>query len=188
MHYEAGALSKSSDDGRIAGLLLQGLSPTQVPPPLGHFQHVEATKEGLEKLLRNMNEFAEEGKLSEEVLSTSFNRAWPEFESAYKSILAQAPILAPMPKRPLPDMVEELLQIARAMQWETRKMPAHVERTLGYVEAHYRQLEKDMTRGGEGLPPAPKRPPIPGVSVTAYSDGRVERKEVPSNRKKDVFD
>lgn len=188
MHYEAGALSRYRDDGRVAGLLLQHLRSTQVPPPLGHFQHVTATKKGVAKLLRDMNEFVESDKLSEKVLETSFARAWPEFERAYKQLLTQTPVLTPVPKRPLEDMVDELLHLARDTQWESRRVPVHVERILGYVEAQYRQLSKDMQKRGEGLPPAPKKPPLRGTSVTVFADGRTERKELRSTRKKDIFD
>ena len=189
MHYEAGALSSFGEDAHIVGLLLQGLSPAQIGGPLGQYQHIVLNKSGMEKLLTDMNELAGDDRLSQDVLARTFERAWPEFEDQYNTITAMASMANPVPERSLRDMQEELLELVRSMHWATRKMPKHVERTLAYVEAQYRQLGKDMKKRGEGLPPVLKRPPIHGEAITVYPDGKIEREEVvPENHKNDIFD
>src|SRR3974390_2971552 len=54
--YEAGALSKTIDDKtRLGTYLLGGLQFQNIRPPLGMFQHAEATKEETKKLVRAIN-------------------------------------------------------------------------------------------------------------------------------------
>jgi len=189
IHFEAGAISNASKESHIVGLLIQGLAASQISGPLSQFQHVELSKNGLEKIVRDINSNKEGAQVSEHVLSTVFERSWPELESQYKNILVTSGAFKPTPERPTQDILKEILQITRDMRYETMKMPKHVEKTLGYVEAQYRNLQKDMNKKGEGLPPAPKAPPINGVRVTAYPDGTTIKKEVPpKNRKYDIYD
>lgn len=189
INFEAGALSSNSEASHIAGLLLQDLSPSQITGPLSQFQHVKLCAEGMRKLLGDMNAIVESGSLSEQILSNVFERYWPEFEVQYRQILATATLREPIQERPTHDLVKEILQIARDMRFETQKVPKQVERTLGYVEAQYRQMAEDMKRERKGLPPEIKLPPIHAVRVTAYRDGTRKIKEDPSeNSKSDLYD
>ncbi len=188
IHYEAGAISNAPNKSHIAGLLLQGLPPSQISGPLSQFQHVALSKEGMRKLLNDMNSIVEAGKLSDQILSSVFERSWPEFESEYTRIITSSPPLQPVPERPIEDILKEVLQLTRDIRFESKKVPGHVEKTLGYVEAHYRQMSEDMKKNGKGLPPAVKRPPIPGVISTAYRDGTTKREEVPSKKKDGLYD
>lgn len=189
IHFEAGAISNTQNESHIAGLLLQGLSPSQISGPLSQFQHVELSKDGMGKLLNDMNSIIEVGQLSAHILSSVFERAWPEFETEYRKTLATASVLIPVPARPAEDILKEILQITRDMRFESKKVPKHVERTLGFVEAQYRQMAEDMKKRGEGLPPAIKRPPIHAQTSIAYLDGTTIREEKPSeNSKSDLYD
>lgn len=189
IHFEAGALSNTQRESYIAGLLIQGLSPSQISGPLSQFQHVELNKPGMKKIITDINSSIENGQISEKVLSQVFERSWPELAAQYKNILASSSLQEPVPERPTQDILKEILQITRDMRFETKKMPKHLERTLGYVEAQYRYLAEDMKKKGEGLPLAPKRSPIHGQRVAAYPDGTTKREEVIStNNKSDLYD
>lgn len=189
IHYEAGALSRVSDETRIVGLLLQGLGASQISGPLSHYQHLMPDKSGLRKLVTDINNSQTGEKLDIKILSRVFERAWPEFESSYHVIIQSSQVLNPKPERPIREILDELLRISRDMRWESRRTPTHVERILGLVDAQYRQLTMDMGNNKKGLPPAPKAPPIPGVRVTAHADGRLEREEIrPIDSKTGIFD
>jgi len=189
IHYEAGALSRISSDTRITGLLLQELKPSQISGPLAHYQHQSFNKEGVQSLIIDMNQFGHDGFVSEEILIRAFENEWPELEAKYRNIISNIPLSNPAPERSTRDMIEEVLELTRSMHWDSRKVPKHIETTLGLVEAQYRQMAKDMNNRGEGLPPAPKRAPIHGESVSVYRDGRIKREEIKSkDHKDDIFD
>ena len=80
--FEAGALSKSIDKGRVSPLLF-GLGPSDLTnSPLLQFQATVFKKDDFGKLLHSMNAAAPEAeRLSQDVLVKSFNRAWNELET-----------------------------------------------------------------------------------------------------------
>jgi hypothetical protein len=80
LNFEAGALSKSFEKSCVSPFLL-GLDRKDMPPgPILQFQSTIFTKDDILKLLHSINDACEEGKLSDDVLNRSFNRAWPELE------------------------------------------------------------------------------------------------------------
>lgn len=109
IHYEAGALSKNLDNSALFTLLL-GLQPTDVKPPLGHFQHTQINREEILKLVQAINSKAEK-MLSSEVLSATFEAFWPKLESIFQTL---PPESTPTPtKRTEKDLLEEVLSILR---------------------------------------------------------------------------
>jgi hypothetical protein len=189
IHFETGAISNTQAESHIVGLLLQGLSPSQISGPLSQFQHVKLNKDGMMKLLSDMNTVVESGAVSNHVLMSVFERSWSDFEAEYQKIIASASALKNIPERPTEDILKEVLQLARDLRYENQKVPKQVEKTLGFVEAQYRQLSKDMAKRGDGLPPAVKAPPIHAQKVTAYQDGTTKIEEVLSeNSKSELYD
>jgi hypothetical protein len=84
--YEAGALTKTIDDKtRLCTYLLGGLKFQDVKPPLGMFQHTEATMGETRKLIHTINSAISDDPVSDVNLSAIFDKMWPELE---KSIAA----------------------------------------------------------------------------------------------------
>jgi len=109
--FEAGALSKIIDTSRVCPYLL-GLEPTEVIGPLAQFLAVKAEKDGTKKLVQTINRAQGELALPEDRLNTSFNLFWPSLEKILLDI-SISPQETLEPKRPLEDMVEEILSIVR---------------------------------------------------------------------------
>lgn len=86
IHYEAGALAKTKD--ALIWTFLHGLTPADVPPPLGKFQHTVAEKGDVLLLLRTINgRLAEVGEepLPDRLLEENFKLFWPMLEKGLKA-------------------------------------------------------------------------------------------------------
>lgn len=82
IHYEAGALAKT--EGALIWTFLHGLTSTDVPPPLGKFQHTMAEKGDVLRLLETINRrlVGEEGEpLDARFLEENFEYFWPILEA-----------------------------------------------------------------------------------------------------------
>jgi len=95
IHFETGALSKTKD--ALIWTFLHGLSPADVPPPLGKFQHTIAKKDDTLLLLRTINRrLGEVGgePLTDNLLEDNFDTFWPQLEkkliAAEKLSIAEA--------------------------------------------------------------------------------------------------
>jgi len=81
--FESGAIaSKEIHEKTHVCTYLINLSPSEVPTPLGTFQHTDSTKEDTLNLLKVINECKGEGKLSEGILISTFNMWWSELDGA----------------------------------------------------------------------------------------------------------
>jgi hypothetical protein len=109
--FEAGALSKAFDDKtRVCTYLLGGLRKQDVKPPLGMFQATTADKEETRKLVGTINRHLD-ATVPEPDLDQLFDMMWPKLEAKLKAL----PSGAAPPKRPVEEMVAEVLELARAM-------------------------------------------------------------------------
>lgn len=78
--FEAGALSKSMDQGRVCPVLL-GINPGELRGPLTQFQSTVLEKEDVFKLVKTLNSLLEKRCLSLDILSDSFDKFWPDLET-----------------------------------------------------------------------------------------------------------
>ena len=81
IHFEAGALSKTKD--ALIWTFLHGLTPGDVPPPLGKFQHTVAGRDDTLLLLKTINRrLGEVGgePLTDKLLEENFETFWPQLE------------------------------------------------------------------------------------------------------------
>ncbi|MCX6580786.1 MAG: TIR domain-containing protein [Candidatus Aminicenantes bacterium] len=78
--FEAGALSKSLNSSWVCPILF-GINPSRLKStPLEQFNAVVFNKEGIKKLLHNLNKLQIDSRLDSSVLDDSFKVWWPEFE------------------------------------------------------------------------------------------------------------
>jgi len=125
--FEAGALSKKLSESRVCTYLLD-LTPAEVRPPMGMFQHTVIARDETRKLLDAINN-AQANPVVKAVLDASFDKFWPELDEKIKAI---PPVQeAAKPVRDLNDMVEELLAI-------TRGLPALLKVQFGILERQRR--------------------------------------------------
>jgi len=140
--FEAGAISKTKD-AKLCTFLLDIENPSDVKPPLGHFQYTIRTKEDIRKLLGTINKSVEqvgERAIAESTLDTVFERSWPVLNDALIKIAAEPSSAAPQP-RPQHEILEELLEWARV---QDRRMTA--DRLLSFGD-----LSRLATLGGGSL-------------------------------------
>ncbi|MDQ3540066.1 MAG: toll/interleukin-1 receptor domain-containing protein, partial [Chloroflexota bacterium] len=92
LHFEAGALSKSLERGRVAPFLF-GVEQEQLHGPLTMFQSTRNTAEDIRALVQTINSFSEQ-PLAETDLSQIFNVWWPRLQKNLECI-ARNPDLQP---------------------------------------------------------------------------------------------
>lgn len=125
--FEAGALSKTLSQSRVCTYLLD-LTPAEVRPPMGMFQHTVIARDETRKLLDAINN-TQATPVERAVLDASFDKFWPELDEKIKAIPPAQEALKPV--RDLNDMVEELLAI-------TRSLPALLKVQFGILELQRR--------------------------------------------------
>ncbi|MBX3266382.1 MAG: toll/interleukin-1 receptor domain-containing protein [Acidobacteria bacterium] len=87
IHYEVGALAKTSD--ALIWTFLTDIRSSDVPQPIGQFQHTSAEKKDALRLIRTINERlvdVSESPLSTSILDKSFEKHWPDLERRLKEI------------------------------------------------------------------------------------------------------
>lgn len=118
--FEAGALSKSVTDGKLAPLLC-GINQTDVQKsPLTQFQMTKFEKSEFLKLLKSINDCEGENSLDETVLTGIFNALWGDLETDVSKILSTAVSTPTSGKKETdPDRItrtlEELLSNSRSL-------------------------------------------------------------------------
>jgi hypothetical protein len=113
--FEAGALSKSVETSRVVPYLLD-LRPSDLVGPLAQFQAAQSDRQESFKLVQSINAAVnaeKERALDEALLQQSFERWWPTLEQALASIPAHSK--SRTPRRQVPDMLEEILDLVRAL-------------------------------------------------------------------------
>lgn len=124
IHYEAGALSKTSD--ALIWTYLHGVEPGNVRPPLGKFQHTIANQDDTLLLLRSINKrLADTGgdSLSDKILEEDFIDRWPKLEEklkiaeSFSDKYLQATSTTVLDKtRNDREILQEVLELLRAQQ------------------------------------------------------------------------
>jgi TIR domain len=114
--FEAGALAKSIDDGRVIPLLLD-LEKSDLSGPLTQFQAEKADKDGIRKLAESLNKAAPTG-VSPDTLNTLFDALWPKLAEKIAEIPSSA---SPQKKlRQQSEVLEELVAGVRSVEMRVR--------------------------------------------------------------------
>jgi hypothetical protein len=111
--YEAGVISKALDrKTRVWTYLLANLKPSEVPQPLGLFQHTVATEADTFRLLESINNTMEDHTVRSNILKKQFEMLWPELAKKLSEL--PAPTGSIPKERRTEDILAELLELARA--------------------------------------------------------------------------
>lgn len=116
--FEAGALSKSIEDGRVVPLLLD-IDFKEVSGPLAQFQAKKLDKQSLRELVIDMHR-VKGGQTTEGNVQRLFEALWSEMESALASVPSVA--APPKPVRPQGEILEELVSGIRNVELRFRDL------------------------------------------------------------------
>ena len=112
IHFEAGALAKSMDGGRVAPLLF-GLKKSDIQGPLAQFQLTNFDETDVRRLLGGMNSSKKEGALDDARISKVFRALWKELDDSVLKAMQNYKVSTPPPAVSSQDILEELLVLAR---------------------------------------------------------------------------
>jgi hypothetical protein len=118
LNFEAGALSKVVQqdlETRVAPLLVDISNPSQITGPISQFQAKLFSMTGLLELVQGIAAVA--GADAAQV-EKRFNAFWPDLETTVSRAVELDEIVGESISRPVPEMVEEVLNIVRAMRSE----------------------------------------------------------------------
>lgn len=110
--FEAGALAKGLSTSRVCTLLID-FEPKDVQPPLSQFNHTKVTRDGLKKLITDLNSRLGDKALEDSILTDTFDAHWPKFEQQYQTILQNHKPEAKPKSRSTDDLVSEILENTR---------------------------------------------------------------------------
>jgi hypothetical protein len=115
LHFEAGAIAKSVEDGRVVPILF-GLKHSDVQQPFSMFQSALFEKEDIFKLLKSINAATGSNAREDRQLEILFESFWPKLELAVKPKLAklhETPPRHQQQKLEHDRILQELLLLAR---------------------------------------------------------------------------
>jgi hypothetical protein len=110
--FEAGALSKSLEQGRVCTLLFD-VEASDVKGPLTSFQGTRFVQEDFKRLFVAINGAAGESRLETPVLEAVFDMWWPKLEKEITEILKSNSNVTKKERRSERDILEELLELTR---------------------------------------------------------------------------
>jgi len=109
--FEAGALAKSMQDGKVIPLLF-GLGFSDITDPLAQFQAKKVDQPGLGEVIQAIEKVSD-NKNREDLIRRRFNGLWPDFEKMIGEIPDRAPTEKHM--RPQTEILEELVTGVRGL-------------------------------------------------------------------------
>jgi len=112
--FEAGALAKFVKETNVSALLINGVQMSDIKGPLSQFQHTNAAKEDIRKLIATINEKMGPEKLEDETLKKVFEKWYPDLESKIRSNIENTEIKnLEYERRSDQDILAEILELTR---------------------------------------------------------------------------
>jgi hypothetical protein len=112
LNFEAGALAKAVESSRVIPLAVD-LKPSDIEPPLGHFQAQPSAEDGIHAIVRAINATCEP-RLEDARLEKSFAKWWPDLMERLRAIEQAAPTPAGE-SRSDRELLEETLDTVRGI-------------------------------------------------------------------------
>jgi|SRR6516162_795215 len=142
--FEAGAISKVIEEGRICAIVFN-IDKTDLVGPLATFQATAFNKDEIRQLLTTINNAAsKEVALLDRSLDAAFDEWWPDLEQKVAAISSAAPLLSG-PHRLTDDLLRENLELTRSLVSEHQKLvQVLTQGGLTDVEAVVRALQRGV--------------------------------------------
>lgn len=123
--FEAGALSKSLEQARVCPLLID-LKNSDLQGPLSQFNTSGISRDEILSLIKSINSrFPEDKRRTELQLAEAFDVWWPRLEiklaDAIQRSASQEASQPKAPKRPIEDILDEILELTRQTAHELRQ-------------------------------------------------------------------
>lgn len=110
--FEAGALSKIQR-AYVCTYLVAGLAPSDIPSPLGQFQHTRADREDTRAMVTTINAAQpEDRRLPGDRFAAVFDKWWPDLEAMLENLPAADAEAVPKPSTDA--MLAEIIGLLRA--------------------------------------------------------------------------
>lgn len=166
--FEAGALSKSLGQARVCPLLIN-IKNADLQGPLAQFNTAGTSRDEILRLIQSINaRLPEEKRRAEAQLEEAFDVWWPRLEKkldeAVRRSSSEEATQPKAPKRPIEDILDEILELTRQTAHELR-LPA---------EAYWGALESFAARQ-------------PQMRATKYPAGSVGHLAAELNRKTETL-
>lgn len=151
--FEAGALAKSLQEGRVIPLLLD-IEFKDITGPLAQFQAKKVEKTGLGDVVASVNQFSET-KLTEARLAPQFATLWPALET---KVAAIPKTTAPARQnRPQHEILEELVSSVRGLDMRFRETDEESPRSRRRRPRFHPMMFEEIFRAMEVRPSDPVR-------------------------------
>jgi hypothetical protein len=137
IHFEAGAVSKNLETGRVTALLI-GIAAADVKLPLSQFQHTIVDREDVRKLVRELNASFGEVALGAEQLDTTFEMFWPKLAEQINAARRLSIKTELSVSRSTEDLLGEILELNR----ENVRTSAAMKETLAAQAVAIRRLQR----------------------------------------------
>lgn len=118
LNFEAGAIAKTVGKDSYACPYLIGIDPSDLPSgPLTQFQAKRSNKNDTYDLVSCMNKCISDGRLSEELLKSIFEKWWPDLDEQLQQLPSTESL--DTEERPSSDMIKEILEIVRDLSFRS---------------------------------------------------------------------
>jgi len=114
LNFEAGALSKSVELGRVSPFLF-GISTTDLVGPLAQFQATLPKFDDVAQLIGSINDLSDQ-RINNSRLNEAMEMWWPRLDEKLQELSKQEALNVRAPQRDLREIVEEILEITRGLQ------------------------------------------------------------------------
>ena len=115
LNFEAGALGKSFDKGKVCPFLFE-IERSEVKGPILQFQSTIYEKDDVLKLIKSINSSNQDNPLDESLIDKSFDLWWPKFQEEMSKIEIKEPGKAKKTLNKTEAMLEEILELSRINQ------------------------------------------------------------------------
>lgn len=139
--FEAGALAKSMQDGKVIPLLF-GLEFSDITDPLAQFQAKKVDQAGLGEVIQAIEKVSDNSN-REDLIRRRFNGLWSDFEKMIEEIPDRAPTEKHM--RPQTEILEELVTGVRGLDSRLHEFSSEiVEREPRRYRRRFRRFHPKM--------------------------------------------
>ena len=146
LNFEAGALSKSLDQSKVCPFLVD-LKPSEIQNnPILQFQMTSFSQDEMKKLFKSINENMGDQKVSEEILTTSFEAFWPKIQESLQRIIDDTEINKSTKKSVKGSQIaiEEMLELIRyqhrLLKTPEELLPPH------YLQEVFSRINKNISK------------------------------------------
>ncbi len=133
--FEAGAISKGAKTSRVCPILF-GISTSNVKFPLAQFNLTKFNQSEMFQLLVSINEQLEKDVLDATLLRDTFEKWWPDLETAVTNELNKPQDETALPPRDSNSILEEILALTRSVAVSGVRTADTYRYTLELVQAY----------------------------------------------------